>query len=434
MRLGVCALTICRGYVRWQNPAVLCLLILSARVGGTAFAADSAPRAPFGPWRLVIEWPRGNLPFNFELLQEGAGVGAYFINGKDRVRAEEATLVGRTLTVSFPSYDSQMVAELQPDGSLLGKVRLFKRQGALEFSVHGVFGRTWRFFAKTDKHPVSVAGTWAVTFSDGNWVQKGVGTFTQVGARVEGTFLFPPRGDYKYLQGEVKGNQLFLSRWDGSQGTLWKATLEKDGTLKGVHIPYIAGQNLLTWEAKRDLNPALEDPNRKTMMKAGIDHFTFACPDKDGHILTSEDPRFKGKVVVVAVGGTWCPNCHDEARFLAPYYDAHRAEGLEIVALEFEYTDDFARSAEQVRRFAVRYQINYPILVAGTATPEDTARALPAIDGGIFAYPTTIFIDRAGTVRKIHTGYEGPATGKHYQDFVDDFTGTVKQLLAEPSS
>jgi hypothetical protein len=34
-------------------------------------------------------------------------------------------------------------------------------------------------------------------------------------------------------------------------------------------------------------------------------------------------------------------------------------------------------------------------------------------------------------VRKIHTGYSGPATGDHYTQFVAEFKSTLDQLLAE---
>ena len=164
--------------------------------------------------------------------------------------------------------------------------------------------------------------------------------------------------------------------------------------------------------------------------KPPVDHIAFGFPDADGHVVSLADPRFKGKVVVVAIGGTWCPNCHDEAGFLAPYYKAHAAQGLEMIGLQFEYDSDQTRSARQLRSFASRYAIAYPLLIAGKATPEDSKRALPAI-GGVKVYPTTLFIDRKGKLRAIHVGWSGPATGAFNQQAEAQFDTLVTRLLAE---
>ena len=49
----------------------------------------------------------------------------------------------------------------------------------------------------------------------------------------------------------------------------------------------------------------------------------------------------------------------------------------------------------------------------------------------IISYPTTIFIDKKGNVRKIYTGFSGPATGEAYTDFVKETTEFVEMLLRE---
>jgi hypothetical protein len=49
----------------------------------------------------------------------------------------------------------------------------------------------------------------------------------------------------------------------------------------------------------------------------------------------------------------------------------------------------------------------------------------------VMGYPTTIFIDRKGTVKRIYTGFTGPATGKYYEKYQDDFDAYVLKLLSE---
>ena len=58
------------------------------------------------------------------------------------------------------------------------------------------------------------------------------------------------------------------------------------------------------------------------------------------------------------------------------------------------------------------------------------AKRLPQLNG-IYAFPTTLFLDRKGRVRRIYTGFSGPATGNHYPKLIEDFDSTVEQLLAE---
>ncbi|MGH6781087.1 MAG: hypothetical protein ACREB5_03140, partial [Sphingomonadaceae bacterium] len=107
-------------------------------------------------------------------------------------------------------------------------------------------------------------------------------------------------------------------------------------------------------------------------------------------------------------------------------------QGLEVIQLMFEYTPDFASAAEAARRFAERFDIDYPVLIAGTITDDDVLKKLPQL-AAIRAYPTLIAIDRRGLVRTIHAGFNGPATGAHHQEQNRELTALVDGLLAERS-
>jgi hypothetical protein len=106
------------------------------------------------------------------------------------------------------------------------------------------------------------------------------------------------------------------------------------------------------------------------------------------------------------------------------------AQGLEVVSLMFEHFGDFAQAAAATRRFRDKFGIEYTTLIAGTSDRDDAARALPQLNG-VFAYPTTVWVDRTGQVRKIHAGFSGPATGLHYEELVSEFTEFTRELLAE---
>jgi hypothetical protein len=102
-----------------------------------------------------------------------------------------------------------------------------------------------------------------------------------------------------------------------------------------------------------------------------------------------------------------------------------------VVSLMFEQFGDFNRASEATYRFREQYGIEYTTLIAGISDKDDAASRLPQLNG-VFAFPTTIFIDRGGKVRKIHTGFAGPATGVHHEKMVREFERTVEALLAEP--
>jgi thiol-disulfide isomerase/thioredoxin len=133
---------------------------------------------------------------------------------------------------------------------------------------------------------------------------------------------------------------------------------------------------------------------------------------------------------VIALAGSWCPNCHDEAMFLAPWYQRNRTRGLEVISLMFEHFGDFEAAAAATRLFRADLGIQYTTLIAGISDKDDVAKKLPQLDA-IYAFPTTLFLDRSGRVRHVHTGFSGPATGAHYDALTAQFDALLEQLLAE---
>ncbi|MBT6210432.1 MAG: TlpA family protein disulfide reductase, partial [Woeseia sp.] len=164
----------------------------------------------------------------------------------------------------------------------------------------------------------------------------------------------------------------------------------------------------------------------------GYDRFEFEFPNEDGVMISIDDEKYRDKVLIVTVAGTWCPNCNDEARFLAPFHKKYRDDGLEIVALLFEHFDDADLAAQQARNFKQKFDIEYDTLIAGISDKTEAAKKLPALSA-VLAFPTTIFIDRAGQVRQIHTGFVGPGTGEHYVSLQNSFTELTTTLLTESS-
>jgi peroxiredoxin len=411
-------------------------LALAACHHGDAPAAAVAGNndVKMGTYRVVLQTPGGELPFGLELAQKDSTLVGYLINGQERLLLSEVKITGSHLEIRMPGYENVLTADAAGN-QLQGEVFLVKPNGKNQHvPLRATLGANYRFFAKgasDDKaadEAADVSGRWAVRFIDDSGVPEvAVGEFSQSHDVVSGTIL-TTTGDHRYLAGQVNGDELYLSTFDGAHVFLYKAKIASDGTLDGDWWSGLAYHE--KWTGKRDAAARLPDAYGVTAMRDGVKQFDFAFPDLSGKTVSSRDPQFRGKVLIVALAGSWCPNCHDEAAFLAPLYKDYRDKGLEIVSLQFEHFGDFERAAQATQRFRQHYGIEYTTLIAGVSDKDEAAKKLPMLKSFV-AFPTTVFIDRKGIVRKIHTGYTGPATGDHYIEFVSEVKTTLDQLLAE---
>ncbi len=422
-------------------PHPLRAALLAAPLGLAALAgctpADDAAALRDGPWRTVLSVPGGELPFGLDVATEEGRKVAYLVNGDDRVRVTEIEVSGEDVTLRMPGFSHRIEARLDGD-SMQGALVQVRRDGEeLRVPLLARHGLAWRFSPDDDATAMPAAtpgepgvdGRWSVTFVDDAGTSRvAIGEFRQRGRIVTGTFL-QPTGDARFLAGELRGRELRLSKFDGGSALLYHATLADDGTLSGRLWYGLTSTERFT--ARRDEAATLAGFEQATQMKEGADRLDFRFPDLGGTFVSLRDPFFHGKVVIVALAGSWCPNCHDEAAFLADLHRKLRGRGLEVVSLMFEQFGDFERAAEATHRFRERYDVDYTTLIAGISDKDDAASKLPQLNG-VYAFPTTIFVDRRGKVRRLHTGFSGPATGRHYDELVADFTAQVDLLLAEP--
>ncbi|HMN47294.1 MAG TPA: TlpA disulfide reductase family protein, partial [Povalibacter sp.] len=393
--------------------ALLCIGACSSQVGTPTI----------GHYRATLELPGGPAPFGLDVAREGDEVVLYLINGRERTRVPNVTLRDGELAAMFPGYENSLRATMHRD-RLEGAVTLIKAGGVEQvIPFKATLGETGRFYAESSTDNADVAGRWEVTFTDdAGKTSRGVAIFEQTHDRVTGTVM-TPTGDHRFLEGQVHGDDVHLSTFAGGLAYLYKLRIE-NGALVGEYWQGLKGHEKVS--AQRNEDAELE--HIATTLKS--DRFDFTFEDVDGKPVSLSDERFRGKVVLVTLGGTWCPNCHDEAAVLVPFYQEHKDRGFEIIALMFERHGEFARAAAAVRGYQRDLHIDYPTLIAGVADDEDPERKLPTLSG-VYGYPTSILIDRQGKIRNVHTGFNGPATGQHYDEYVQEFTQQVNELLAE---
>ncbi|MBT8280318.1 MAG: TlpA family protein disulfide reductase [Muriicola sp.] len=394
----------------------------------TAYSCQEKEKAMLseGIWRAEMEVQDGHmLPFNFLLNKGELGYSMEVYNAEETVSVDDFKLKGDSITIQMPVFDGY-IAGIYTENLIEGE--FIKDDLDRNVPFRAVFGDSLRFRGK--KPPTqNVEGIWETDFSkdtDDAYIAKGI--FQQEEGKVTGT-IRTTTGDYRYLEGTMQGDSLKLSTFDGAHVFLFLAKVS-DSTMNGVF--YSGNHFQEPFEAIRNENFELPAEDTLTYLKEGFDKVTFSFPDTEGNYISPEDPQFQDKVVILQIMGTWCPNCLDETKFLVDYLKNNPSDDLELIALAIEYAKTEERAMRGIERLIDRLKIPYPIVLAqyGSDNKEAANEKLPMLNH-ILSYPTTIFIDKQGKVRKIHTGFNGPATGEKYLTFKKEFHDFVQELQAE---
>lgn len=378
-----------------------------------------------GLWKAELDLGKSKtLPF---ILDWKEGNSLTIHNAEERIEVTEISITNDSIRIQMPVYEGFLEGKIISEKQIKGNFVKAGLNRVVPFEMN--FGNLDRF--KTTKNPkVDVSGVWEVTFSqDSNedfYIAKGI--FKQEGKFVTGTFR-TTTGDYRYLEGLVDGNIMKLSTFDGAHAFLFEAEI-KDSIMQGI---FYSGNH---WQepfiAKRNNNFELPDSNKLTFLKEGYGTFDFSFPDTGGNIVSLSDARFKNKVVIVQIMGTWCPNCLDETKYYTQYLKNNPNKDIEFIALAFEYAKTKEAAFKAINRLKEMVGVPYPILLAqfGNSSKQKANEKLPMLNH-VLSYPTTIFIDKKGKVRKIHTGFNGPATGEKYATFKVEFEVFLRGLLGE---
>jgi thiol-disulfide isomerase/thioredoxin len=389
---------------------------------------------PTGTWRGFVKNPSGEeVAFTVDVKREGGQISGSLVNGEERTPSTSGSIDGKMLKLRFDFYDGELTAEIDGDEMRGTFDRQWKKQ-TLKRELRATRQRESQRLWRSDSPDIS--GEWVLRVGDAPIQSLWRATFKQRYWEVRGTII-PVSGDWGEIAGTFENDQLTLNRFDGINSRVLRARLTPQGKLEGyVDLGLFDPKRTVVAErldeGNKELIASLPDPNKHARMSNPAEPLRFSFPDLDGKIVSSTDDRFKNKVVIVSITGSWCPNCHEEAPVMQEFYDRYRAEGLEVVALAFEYTGDASRDLEQLKIFDKRHNISYPILLAGSTEEGEINRKLPQLVN-FGAYPTTIFIGRDGLVKRIHTGFEGRATGDRFAKLKAEYEELIKELLGDES-
>lgn len=381
-----------------------------------------------GIWRGQVIAQGNKIPFNFEVIKESNTYKINLINGDEILEIEDVKIIEDSLFFDFHIFDVSVRAKIE-DQKLVGSyTKNYATDYVLPFEA--IYGKKDRF--DNIKSNGNFDGTWETTFltKEGKKIEA-IGIFKSENSKLKGTFL-SKTGDYRYLDGYTNNDTMHLFTFDGNHIYKFKAVKENDSIIRGE---YWSGKtSYKTFISKKNPDAKLPDADKLTFLKDGYNKIEFSFPDLDGKLITLNDEKYKSKVVLLQIFGTWCPNCMDETRFLSKWYDQNKNKGVEIIGLAYENKkngkEDFEYAKSRIKKMKEKYNVNYNFLIAGTSSSKEASKSLPMLNK-VMSFPTTIFIDRKGKVRKIHTGFSGPATGIYYEDFVSEFNSFMNELIRE---
>jgi len=374
-----------------------------------------------GLWDATIKINGVETPFKLELSGSGTNVTGSFFNGDDRFASTKGRFDKGLLVLEWDYYASKLEATLK-DGVFEGQYAGTRRMKG-PFPIHATRASVMK--------PVylvgpSIDGVWEIPNKSGKgekaWrliIQQHGGPVTAAILRVD--------GDTGAIEGSWRDGKFVLSHFDGARAHLLEITPAKDGTLDILQD----GSTKLTAyrpaAARAKGLPEPTDPTQHTSVKDPKEPFRFSYPDLSGKLVANTDARFKGKVVLVEVTGSWCPNCHYEAPFLAELYRKYKGRGLEIVSLSFEEADQL-KDPTRLRAFIKKYGLEFPVLLGGDPD-EAAAKLTQAVNWN--SWPTTFFLDKKGLVRRVHAGFPSQGSGDLYGQAKEEFSVEVGRLLAE---
>lgn len=392
---------------------------------------------PPGKWRgeLILEDdPQSNkndlvLPFNFTITYDDKNSMIMTImNAQEEITVRDITFGTNresgsdTVRIDFPVFDTHISAEYRED-VLEGFWYVHYRDNyKIPFvAYHGEDQR----FEKAEVADHDLSGNWNVRMEiETDTEYSAIGQFKQNGNKLTGTFL-TETGDYRYLEGVVSGDELFLSCFDGSHAFYFDGAILESGNILGR---FYSGIHYKTnWTGVRSEESSLISPFELSKAVSPEKPVDFSFPNTTGQMIGPNSEKFAGKPKIVRIMGTWCPNCMDETNFILNYLEENPQNKIDVIDIAFERYRNKAKALEAIARYKKVKEIPYEVLYGGYYDKKEASKTLQVLEE-IKSYPTLIFLDENNRIVKIHTGFSGPATSE-YERFVEDFNEIVKELL-----
>ncbi len=389
---------------------------------GPSPTTDQLPLS-VGEWSLVMDAENTLIPLRLFVTPEFELV---FFNGDERINTGVPGIKNDSLYIELPVYGTYLTGRITSSRSFEGFWHYPQRSPdyVIPFTAEYIDVSTSQESDIGEKSHRK----FEVRFSpESDDEYPAVGLFEQRGNKVTGTFL-TETGDYRFLEGLAEGDAFWMSCFDGAHLFYFDGSGWESGQLLGN---FYSGKHWQEpWVAAPNPTAKLTHPDSLTYLIDPLQEFQLNLVRTDGEFVSFANADFREKVTIVQIFGSWCPNCLDESLYYNELYSKYQSQGLQVIPVAFERSEDFETSSHRVKRYLTNLDITYPGYIGGQASKKVASQTFPMLNQ-IISFPTSIFIDKTGTVRKIHTGFYGPGTGEFYTRYTERTDLFVKQLLSE---
>ncbi len=338
-------------------------------------------------------------------------------NGDEVIELKDLKINDNEISIPFNLYYSKIVIQSVFKKTIKGYWKNMSRGPEYMIPFTSNFKK---YKSKKNKSLKQFNGKWDITLGKN---EKVIGEFNIRNNRLLGTFL-TETGDFRYLEGNAVGDSMYLTCFDGSHAFLFNATLSDD-TLRGE---FLSGNHYkVKWFGIKNDTVKLRNP----------DSITYAVNDKKVQFnLTDTEgvdfsyPKLEKetpKITLIQIFGSWCPNCIDETLFLNEIYEKFKTD-IDIIGIGFERGKTKKDQLAHLIKFKQTLNVKYNIVLGGKASKKDATLLFPMLNN-IIAFPTLIILNDKNEILRIHTGFSGPATGAHYDNFKADIEDYLKRLL-----
>jgi thiol-disulfide isomerase/thioredoxin len=362
------------------------------------------------------------LPFRMEVEKHKKQFVFSIHNAEEKIVLNQLQYEGDSVKIDFPNFHSTLNFKVINKKLLIGYWKNFNKGNQYKIPFTAVYGEIENMIS-TNNYDFS--GRWKTTF-DPKTVDESmaIGVFKSKDSKITGTFL-TETGDYRFLEGRVTGNNFTISCFDGSHAFHFSGFLDSAKTIQGK---FYSGKHYSTsWIATNDPNFQLRNPDSLTYV-VKKEPFAFKMKTLEGKDFAFPNSDFNNKVTIVQIMGTWCPNCMDETKFFKELYSKYHEQGLEIIAVGYETPNDFEGQVNKIKLLKERHHLDFQFLVGGSANKGLASEQFSMLNQ-IMSFPTAIVIGRDGEVKRVHTGFNGPGTGKLYDDYVQEMNKFIQELL-----
>lgn len=392
----------------------------------TSSSQDTQDSIEYGTWRFTLSLGNKELPFNAAIEKNGSSVSFHVINSDERIELSNCRIENDTLKASFPAFDSDIELFIESPQLLTGNWLNKSKGDDYIIPLIGESSKSFRF--TPSKSSKAIPLRYHVVFSpDADDAWDAVLELENKEGILSGTFL-TETGDYRYLDGNIMNQKIYLSTFDGSHAFYFEADITGDSLTNGM---FLSGNHYeRPWVGSASDSFELTQPEKLTYLNEGYQYFDFKLPNQDGDTMTWKDLDTGDKVVIIDIMGSWCPNCLDANIALKELVDKYDDSDVELVTIAFERSNDLDEAKERVFKMQESIGLSQEFLFGGRADKKSASRAFPMLNH-IMSFPTLIFIDKDRDIRQIYTGFYGPGTGEYYDDFMVNTEKLLDSLVSE---